>query len=96
MTVRAIYEKGYLRLLHPVDLDEGQEVDVTIQPARQPVDLTPEEIDARLRAAGLLVEYRYAPPDAQHLSLEERERIGRLLVGETTLDQMIDEDRGDY
>jgi predicted DNA-binding antitoxin AbrB/MazE fold protein len=96
MMVRAIYEKGSLRLLQPVDLAEGQEVDVTIQPADQPGELTPQEIDARLRAAGLLVEYRYAPPNAKPLSQEERQRIGQLLAGDKTLAQLVDEDRGEY
>lgn len=34
-TVRAVYEKGKLRLLVPLDLQEGVEVDVTIQTPRE-------------------------------------------------------------
>jgi predicted DNA-binding antitoxin AbrB/MazE fold protein len=30
-TVRAIYEHGHLRLLEPLDLDEGQQVEVVVQ-----------------------------------------------------------------
>ena len=32
VSIRAIYENGYLRLLDPIDLQEGQEVRVTIIP----------------------------------------------------------------
>lgn len=33
-TVRARYEKGVLRLLDPVDLREGEEIQVVIKPRR--------------------------------------------------------------
>lgn len=34
ITVRAIYERGYLRLVHPLDLPDGQQVLVHVQPLR--------------------------------------------------------------
>ena len=37
-TVRARYEKGVLRLLDPVDLQEGEEIRVVIKPGRRIVE----------------------------------------------------------
>jgi predicted DNA-binding antitoxin AbrB/MazE fold protein len=45
--IRAIYEDGHLRLLDPVELTEGEEVNVTIQ--QQPAP--PLTDDEKLRAA---------------------------------------------
>jgi predicted DNA-binding antitoxin AbrB/MazE fold protein len=92
MSIRAIYENGFLKLLDPVNLNNGQEVKLTIQGD----ELTSEEITARLRAAGLLSEHPYAPPDAKPLTPEERERIGQKLAGLRTSDELINEDRGEY
>ena len=92
--IRAIYEKGQLRPLDPVDLSEGQQVRITITP-EDPVALTPQEIDARLRSAGLLLDMDI-PSDAVELSLEERIAVGSLFLGDRPLEDLIDEDRGDY
>lgn len=45
--IRAIYEDGHLRLLDPVELAEGEQVEVTIQ--QQPVP--PRTEDEKFRAA---------------------------------------------
>ncbi len=111
-TVRAVYERGVLRLLEPVGLREGQEVQLTIapagQPTGQPAELTPEEIDRRLKAAGLLV--AYDPDDwfgenddpaitaAFEAMTEEEleaelEEIGKRFGGGRSIDAYIDEDR---
>ncbi len=45
--IRAIYEDGHLRLLDPVELAEGEQVEVTIQ--QQPAPPLTE--DKRIRAA---------------------------------------------
>lgn len=42
VSVRAVYQEGQLKLLDPVDLAEGQIVDVTIRSEPQPAGLTPE------------------------------------------------------
>ena len=93
LPIRAIYENGQLRLLTPVRLVEGQEVTITIEP---PVELTPEEVKARLRAAGILADVDDIPEDIEELSEEERERLGRLFLGDRPSEELIDEDRGEY
>jgi predicted DNA-binding antitoxin AbrB/MazE fold protein len=90
-SVRAIYEDGVLRLLEPINLAEGQTVNVTIETMP---DFS--EIDAKLRAAGLLAEIDDVPDDAVELTPEERERIGRLFLTNRPIEQDIDEDRGEY
>lgn len=95
VSVRAVYQGGQLKLLEPVDLAEGQVVDVTIQSESQQVALTPNQIDERLRAAGLLLDVS-AIADAAELSADERQRIGALFAGERPSEDLIDEDRGAY
>lgn len=92
LTARAIYEAGRLRPLGPIPLEGGQQVNVVITPV---AELSAEEIDARLRSAGLLAEIDI-PEDAVELSSEERERIGRLFVGLRPSEELIDEDRGTF
>ena len=95
VSVRAVYQEGQLRLLDPVDLAEGQIVDVTIQSESPPAGLTPEQVDTRLRSAGVLLEVS-TTEDAAELSPEERQRIGALFAGEPLSEDLIDEDRGLY
>jgi predicted DNA-binding antitoxin AbrB/MazE fold protein len=95
VSVRAVYKEGQLRLLDPVDLAEGQIVDVTIQSEAQQGVLTPEQVDARLRSAGVLLDISNTE-DAVELSPEERYRIGTLFTGERPSEDLIDEDRGLY
>jgi predicted DNA-binding antitoxin AbrB/MazE fold protein len=93
--VRAVYQDGQLRLLDPVDLADGQIVNVTIGTEVEPPELTADLIDARLRSAGLLSDMDDIE-NAAELSPEERERIGSLFVGERPSEDLIDEDRGLY
>ncbi len=93
VSVRAVYQEGQLRLLDPVDLAEGQIVDVTIQSESQQAVVTPEQVDARLRSAGVLLDIG-SIEDAVELSPEERQRIGVLFAGERPSEDLIDEDRG--
>jgi predicted DNA-binding antitoxin AbrB/MazE fold protein len=56
--VRAVYERGVLRLAQPLGLDEGETVDVTI--ARTKLDaqtLNEDEIGRRLKAANSIAEW---------------------------------------
>ena len=92
--IRAIYTKGQLRLLTSVDLVEGQTVHIAILPD-QTSTLPADEIDARLRAAGLLLEMNI-PEDAVELTPDERERIGRRFVGDRPSEDLISEERGTY
>lgn len=45
-TFEAVYEKGVLRPLQPVQLAEGSQVEVTVRPTRTPVD--PQDAARRL------------------------------------------------
>ncbi len=49
---------------------------------------------AKLLASGKLSTIHYAPADAVALPDEELQRLGTLLPGSPSLDQIIDEDRG--
>lgn len=57
--VRAVYEKGTLRLLHPVDLAEGQEIDVVILTERE-------------RAIAALGDLVAAPAQASEKDIDEQ------------------------
>jgi len=92
--IRAVYEKGQLRPLDPVDLSDGQRVRIIIAPEESAAP-TPQEIAARLRLAGLLVDVDI-PADAVELSSEERLAVGALFLGDRPLEDLIDEDRGNY
>jgi predicted DNA-binding antitoxin AbrB/MazE fold protein len=89
MEIRAIYEKGVLKLIDPVDLEDDQQVKLTL--------LTSEEIDveAKLAAAGLLAEF---PGDFEEVELsdEEIDRLGRLFTSDRPVEDLIDEDRGNF
>ncbi|MDZ4766917.1 MAG: antitoxin family protein [Chloroflexota bacterium] len=101
-TVRAVYHDGQLKLLDPAGLQEGQIVTLTITAATSPREVTREEVTARLRAAGLLVEGKDAIDKSidmaslRELTPEERDRIGRLLAADRPVENIISEDRGEY
>jgi predicted DNA-binding antitoxin AbrB/MazE fold protein len=48
--VQAIYERGTLRLVEPVDLEEGTQVEVTISTETPEPDRSPSEILAEIAA----------------------------------------------
>jgi predicted DNA-binding antitoxin AbrB/MazE fold protein len=95
VSVRAVYKDGQLRLLEPVDLVDGQIVSITIGSESERTTPTPDEVDALLRSAGLLLDMGDTE-DTAELTPEERHRIGRLFVGERHSEDLIDEDRGLY
>jgi hypothetical protein len=79
----------------PADMPQG-EVEITVRSLAAaaedaPGELTREQVRARLLAAGLLV----TTPNAEKLSIEEEERLGRLLAGNRTTEELISEDRID-
>lgn len=96
VSVRAVYQEGQLRLLEPVDLVEGQMVDITIRPNPPQAALTPGQVDARLRSAGVLLVDVGVMEEGVELSRSERQRIGALFAGERSSADLIDEDRGLY
>lgn len=89
-SIRAVYTDGQLRPLEPLNLAEGETVDITIVSPAQP--LTAEIADARLCVAGLLMQFE--PTEGlEELPPDELERIGRLFVGARPSHELIDEDR---
>jgi predicted DNA-binding antitoxin AbrB/MazE fold protein len=94
-SIRVIYEDGVLRPLDPIHLEDGQTANVTIETEDLPDEITPDMVDERLRAAGLLVEID-VPENAQELTRTERLRIGQLFVGDQPSETLIDEERGLY
>jgi predicted DNA-binding antitoxin AbrB/MazE fold protein len=89
MEIRAIYEKGVLKPIDPLELEEGQEVKLTL--------VTDEaiEVEKKLAEAGLLAEIleEFEPIE---LSDDELERIGKLLASDKSVEELIDEDRGEF
>lgn len=92
-SIRAIYKDGQLRPLEPVQLEDGQTVNLTIFSTEDP--LTTDLMDARLRAAGLLAEMEISEA-IEELTPEDRFRIGSQFVGDRSSEILIDEDRGLY
>lgn len=90
-------EKRRVLIDLPDDVPTGEvELQVIIQtPEAAPNGpLTREQVRNRLIAAGLLnPNVQYAPPNAEELSPEERLRIGRMVAGDKTIQQLIDEER---
>jgi hypothetical protein len=58
--------------------------------------LTREEVRRRLKAAGLLSDETYAPPDAVELSDDDELELGRLMAQGTSILDIVNEDRGEY
>lgn len=91
-TIRAIYQNGVLCPLQPLDLPEDKIVEIDVR------DNVPNEAEAQsdkvsrvLREAGLTSPMKF--PNAEKLSHEDRERLGKLFSGEKSLGEYIDEDR---
>ena len=85
--IRAVYEEGHLRLLDPVQLREGQQVDVIIEST---------ESDTALRTAlGDLVRWP-DPADEHDAEIEaQAEAIDRAFSGGRPVCEILIEDRGD-
>ena len=88
-------EKRRVLIDLPEDVPLGPaQLEVRVQTPDPDQPLTREQIRAKLIAAGLVnPNAQYAPPDAEELSPEERERIGRALAAGKTIAEMIDEER---
>jgi predicted DNA-binding antitoxin AbrB/MazE fold protein len=58
ITIRAVYERGLLRPVKPLPLEEGETVDVTIARANSPaVAVGEEEIRRRLQCAATITDW---------------------------------------
>lgn len=89
MTVKilAVYEQGQLRLLEPLDLREGQQVEVTIDPVAG---------DDAIRAAlGDLVRWPDLTDDHDAGIEAEAEEIRRAFSVGRPISEMMIEDRGE-
>ncbi|MDQ7025404.1 MAG: antitoxin family protein [Anaerolineae bacterium] len=89
MEIRAIYEKGVLKLIDPVELEEGQQVKLTL------LTTTENDFVKRLAEADLLAEIPEIFEEVE-LSDEELDRIGKLFASDRPVEDDIDEDRGEF
>jgi predicted DNA-binding antitoxin AbrB/MazE fold protein len=91
-SIQAIYENGVLRPLAPLDLPENSVVEIDVRDVRENGSETPQEKAVRvLRETGLTSPIKF--PNAKKLTDDERRRLGKLLSGEKSLGDYIDEDR---
>ncbi|MBS1252396.1 MAG: hypothetical protein MAG451_01435 [Anaerolineales bacterium] len=102
-TVTVVYEKGMLRPLEPVNLQEHQRVRIQIvpeetEPSEEPTDAT-EQLIQRLVAAGLMHSQpkRVSPPP-DPVSEEERRRLADFIgrAPGKPLSEIIIEERGEW
>ena len=93
--VTAVYEKGVLRPLQPLNLEERQTVRLQVLPEEQ--DSNAEEVIQALVEAGLLT-----PPlghsDVDPISEEERRELAEVLgqASGKPLSEIIIEERGEW
>ncbi len=91
--LQAIVDKDHRLIVDlPPDMPIGP-VTVTIQPTGQ--SLSVEEARRRLAAAGYLSTSLYVSDDAEQISDEEMERLGRLFADkDQSFADLVDKDRG--
>ncbi len=80
--------------MSPEPYADSNTVPLSGEEPTEPFELTRDAIRARLKAAGLLSEGRWAPDDAEPLSDDELDELGRLFAGSRLMSDLIDEDRG--
>jgi predicted DNA-binding antitoxin AbrB/MazE fold protein len=100
--VTAVYEKGILRLLEPLDLQEQQKVRIQVLPEDPDVSEEPgNDTDAliqRLAAKGLMRPRPHGPIPPDPVSAEERLRLADLMGNAPgkSASEMVIEDRGEW
>ncbi len=100
--VTAVYEKGMLRPLQPLDLQERQKVRIQVLPEAPDVSEEPEDdTDAliqRLVARGLMHPRPRGPIPPDPVSAEERLRLADLMGNAPgkPLSEIIIEERGEW
>jgi predicted DNA-binding antitoxin AbrB/MazE fold protein len=94
--ITAIYEKGVLRPLHPLNLREQQRVYLQVLPV-EPVDEA-EEVIQLLVAAGLMTPPKRGTPPPDPISEEERRELADILgkAPGKPLSEIVIEDRGEW
>jgi hypothetical protein len=94
-----IKEDRHLVIDLPPDTPLGRaDLIITIRPqeSKAPVNLARETARAKLLAAGFLVIGLQAPEGTVALSPEERLQLGTLPAGGLSVDDLINEDRGEF
>ncbi len=94
--ITAVYEKGVLRPLHPLNLREKQTVYLQVLPAEP--DDEAEEVIQLLVAAGLMTPPKKGSPPPDPVSDEERQKLAEILgkAPSKPLSEIIIEDRGEW
>jgi predicted DNA-binding antitoxin AbrB/MazE fold protein len=87
MVVRAIYEGGKLRLLEPLDLPEGQAVNIEVEPM--------SDDDVLRKTLSDLVIWPDTSDDSDAWVEDMAEEIDKAFQGDPPLSQIIIEDRGE-
>lgn len=92
--IKVIYENGVLRPLQPLNLPEKKILKVNL-PDESPNDQEThrDKVSRVLREAGLTSPLKFPVTEKDILSEEERQRLGKLFSGDTSLGNYIDEDR---
>jgi predicted DNA-binding antitoxin AbrB/MazE fold protein len=88
VAVRAVYENGHLRLLDPVELAEGQQVMVQIDPT--------DEREILKAILSDMVRWSNPDDDTDAWVEDMAEEIDKGLQGEPPLSQIIIDDRGEW
>jgi len=100
-TVTAVYEKGILRPLQPLDLQERQAVRIQIIPKKPVIQKETtdevEEVIQSLVAAGLMRPRLKGTPPPDPVSAEERHRLADIMgqAPGKPLSEIIIEERGE-
>lgn len=90
--IQAIYKNGVLHPLKPLSLPENKVFEIDVRDiAENSAETYQDKISRILREAGLTKRIKF--PNAEKLSDEERQRLGKLFSGEKPLGDYIDEDR---
>jgi hypothetical protein len=93
-----IDEKRRIMIDLPDDVPLGEvELEMNIRrvgavPDEPPEIITREWVRAKLKAAGLLAEDEFFP-EAEEVSEEELERLGRVFAADGPISELVDEDR---
>lgn len=87
LKIRAIYEDGKIKLLDPVELAEGQQITISIEPVNE---------RATLKAIlGDMVRWSNPDDDRDAWVEDMADEIDRAFRGDIPLSQYIIEDRGE-
>lgn len=87
LKIRAVYQDGQIKLLDPVELQEGQQMTINVEPVNER-----EKLKAIL---GDMVIWPDTSDDSDAWVEDMADEIDQAFQGDTPLSQYIIEDRGD-